>query len=110
MIFDLIIEDFKFKTIIGILDFEKEVPQDIVVDATISYQYDDKNFIDYMEIKCSIQKLLQNNKYGLLEEALLDIVHHLKNNFDVIKNIELRIKKLNITHDCIVGVKINKSF
>lgn len=110
MVFDLIIEAFKLKVIIGILDFEKQIPQEVLIEGKITYKYSREDFVDYIEVKNIIQKLLQTNQYGLLEDALLDITHHLKNKFNTIKNIELKIKKLNIDPDCIVGVKINKSF
>ncbi|WP_180674021.1 dihydroneopterin aldolase [Helicobacter sp. 13S00482-2] len=110
MIFDLIIEALRLKVIIGILDFERITPQDILIEGVITYEYIHNNFIDYIKIKDVIQNLVQNKKYELLEEALSDITDHLKNNFDTIKNIELKIKKLSITPDCVIGVKINRSF
>lgn len=110
MLFDLIIEAFKLKVIIGILDFEKQLPQEILIEGKITYKYSKEDFIDYIEVKNIIQKLLQDNQYGLLEDALLDITYHLKNKFNTIKNIKLKIKKLNIDSDCIVGMKINKTF
>lgn len=33
------IEDLRFQAIIGILDFERTTPQDVVVDLTIKYKY-----------------------------------------------------------------------
>lgn len=110
MIFDLIIEAFKLKVTIGILDFEKQIPQEVLIEGKITYEYSKQDFVDYIEVKNIIKKLLETSQYGLLEDALLDIIYHLKNKFNTIINIELEIKKLNIDPDCIVGVKINQSF
>ncbi|PAF49454.1 hypothetical protein BKH41_01975 [Helicobacter sp. 12S02232-10] len=106
----LIIQNLEFETIIGILDFERKNPQKILLEGEFTYNYKEKGFIDYVMLKNFIKQLLEANQYGLLEEALLDIIKNLKQNFDSISSVCLTLKKLHIINDCIVGVKINKIF
>ncbi|PAF44779.1 dihydroneopterin aldolase [Helicobacter sp. 11S02596-1] len=106
----LIIENFELEAIIGILDFERKIPQKILLEGVFTYDYHDKDFIDYIRVKNLIKELLETKQYGLIEEALLDIIKHLKQNFNPITSISLTLKKPQITNDCIVGVKVNKTF
>ncbi|PAF43020.1 dihydroneopterin aldolase [Helicobacter sp. 11S03491-1] len=110
MQFTLIIQDLKLKIIIGILESERLIPQEILLEGKITYEYTHSNFVDYIKIKDCIKKLLENNQYQLLEEALLDIIEKLKDHFQSIQSIKLSLKKLKITPDCTVGVEINHSF
>ncbi|MEK6658706.1 MAG: dihydroneopterin aldolase, partial [Campylobacterota bacterium] len=43
------IEDLKFQCIIGILDFERVTPQDVIINLAIEYDYK-KNFINYADV------------------------------------------------------------
>ena len=45
------IENLKFQTIIGILDFEREIPQDVVIDTIIDYSYSNGDFINYADVR-----------------------------------------------------------
>lgn len=109
MLFTLLIQDYYLEVIIGILDFERKQSQKILLNAEISYEYNEK-FLDYVEIKDFITKLLESKKYNLLEEALIDISNSLKDKFNLIKTISLEIKKIGILQDCIVGVKLKYNF
>ena len=50
------IEDLRFRCIIGILDFERTAPQDVIIDLQIEYDYE-KKFINYVDIVEFIKKL-----------------------------------------------------
>jgi dihydroneopterin aldolase len=98
------IEDLKFKTIIGILDFERKKPQKVVVDISIKYDFKYK-YIDYVYIIDKVKKMMKKNKYELIEDALKDISLSIKAEFENIKWIKMKIKKPDIIKGCMVGVK-----
>ncbi|PAF47773.1 hypothetical protein BKH46_02740 [Helicobacter sp. 12S02634-8] len=108
--FTLIIEDLELEAVIGILDFERVRSQRLIVQGAITYCYEGKNFIDYISVKEKIKSLLQTKQYGLLEEALEDITQTLKQKFDTIISICMTIKKPQISDDCSIGVRIDKTF
>lgn len=103
--YKIFIKDLKFDTIIGLLDFEREERQSIIVDFEASYEYND-NFIDYVEIKNIIVNEIKTKEYKLLEYACSDLSNILQNRFKSLKKIKLSITKPNILNDCIVGVSI----
>ncbi len=97
------IEDLKFQCIIGILDFEREKPQDVIVNANI--EYDDANgFINYADIVQIIKKTVIKSEFLLIEDALKEINLKLLKDYKAIKNIYLKITKPSILPDCKVSV------
>lgn len=103
-IFEIIIEDFKIKAIIGILEKERIYEQDIIINAKISYVYED-NFLNYIEVINLIEQLIKTQKYALLEEAMMDINAKLKSVFPAICSLSLTLKKPEILDSCIIGVR-----
>jgi len=97
------IEDLKFKTIIGILDFERENPQDVIVDLSFEYDFKDE-FIDYAQVSEIIKEMMKKNKFLLIEDAILEISSFLKKKFPQILWIDLKISKPSILADCKVSV------
>ncbi len=97
------IDDLKFKAILGILDFERTTPQDIVVNLTIEYDYKNE-FINYADVVELIKKDMIKHKFLLIEDALKHIAQELKKRFLSIKELKLKISKPAILDDCIVGV------
>jgi len=97
------IENLKFKCIIGILDFERDEPQDIIINLNIDYDYKDK-FINYAEITKIIKKEMIKNKFLLIEDALIKISAKLKKDFPLIKTLDLKITKPSILPDTQVSV------
>ena len=67
------IEALTFNVIIGLLDFERERPQRVIIDLEALYEYSDSEFIDYADMVTLIQNELKEKRYELLEEALLGI-------------------------------------
>ena len=102
----LCIKDLAMESIIGILPEERNVAQKIILNANIKYVYNqnEDNFLDYMKITNFIKECITNNKYGLLESALIDISNRLFSNFSSISSMFLEIGKPNITQECNISV------
>ena len=103
MVFSIIIENLSFEAIIGILPFERENPQKILIDGVFGYQ--SETFLDYVELRDTIIKLFQTQKYFLLEDAIKHISSTLQSQYPSLTSIELSIKKPDILKDCVVGLK-----
>ncbi len=100
------IEDLKFQCIIGILDFERETEQDVIVNLSI--EYDNTNgFINYADIVDIIKKNMIKNEFLLIEDALENLNLKLTKEYNSIKNINLKITKPSILPDCKVSVSNN---
>jgi len=105
----IIIKDFEFETIIGVLDFERTTPQKVVVNCKIKYKYQNE-YLDYAKISNIIQNILTTKKFEVIEDSLNYICSYLKNEFVEIKKIKLEILKPDILENCIVGAKILKKY
>ncbi len=97
------IEDLKFQAIIGILDFERTTPQDVIIDLTIVYDYVDE-FINYAHVASEIKNEMQKKQFYLLEDALAEISKTLQNKFSKINTLNLKITKPSIMPDCKVSL------
>ena len=97
------IEDLKFYTIIGILDFERLQEQEIVIDLTIDYNYQNK-FINYADVSELIKQHIKESKFLLIEDALSSVSKKLKNSFPLINTLYIRLSKPSILADCNVSV------
>lgn len=98
------IEDLKFKCIIGILDFERESPQDVIINVLIEYKFDDNSFLDYAKIVEDIKKLMIKEQFFLLEDAIGQISSRLIYDYVSIKKLYLKITKPSILDDCKVSI------
>ncbi len=103
------IEDLKFQTIIGILDFERTAEQDVIINLTLDYNYQDE-FINYADVSALIKNSMQTQKFLLIEDALLYLRDFLKKEFNKINTLELKITKPSILPDCKVSVSLFKDF
>ena len=81
----IVIENLEFYTIIGILESERELAQKVIVNLSIDYDFFDNNFIDYAEIVYFIEKHMKNEKFYLIEDALLSLSQNLKIKYPQIK-------------------------
>ena len=97
------IEDLKFQCIIGILDFERVTPQDIIINMTIDYEYKN-NFINYADIVKNIKKIMQEHNFLLIEDAINELNLKLIKDYNSIKSIYIKITKPSILPDCKVSV------
>lgn len=100
------IEALTFSTIIGILDFERIEAQTVVVDASINYVYSQDAFINYAEVIATIETLMIEKKYALLEDALTDIQDKLLKTYPKIIKLSLKITKPNIINHAKVALSL----
>lgn len=97
------IEDLKFQCIIGILDFERVTPQDIIVNLSIDYHYENE-FINYVEVVDLVKSLMITNKFLLIEDALKTITQNIVEKFSLLDTLHVKITKPSILPDCKVSV------
>ncbi|GAA8625763.1 dihydroneopterin aldolase [Helicobacter pylori] len=96
-----------FETILGILEFERLKPQKISVNLDLFYtQLPNKAYLDYIKIQDLIQKMMQENQYLLIEDALKDLSHALKARYSEISELYLKISKLEISPNFQVGASV----
>ncbi|GAA8473997.1 FolB domain-containing protein [Helicobacter pylori] len=101
------IHNFVFETILGILEFERLKPQKISVNLDLFYtQLPNKAYLDYIKIQELIQKMMQENQYLLIEDALKDLSHALKTRYNEISELYLKISKLEISPNSQVGASV----
>lgn len=103
------IEDLKFQTIIGILDFERETEQEVVINIVINYNYENK-FINYAEVVELVQSTMIQSKFLLIEDALAKLSKSLKENFSLIDTLFIKITKPTIIENAQVSVSQNYTF
>lgn len=98
------IEDLTFDVIIGLLDFERDKPQRVIVDCIINYTYEKKQFIDYAEVVLLIESQLKRERYTLLEEALEGVQEDIICTYPHIETLSLKIAKPDIIPSCTVAL------
>ncbi|MBL6970310.1 MAG: dihydroneopterin aldolase [Campylobacterales bacterium] len=97
------INKLEFKCIIGILEFERKTKQKVIVDISFKYDYKKDEFIDYSEVAFLVKQNLKQQKFGLIEDAILDTKELLEFKFDI-KKLKIKITKPDILKDCLVSV------
>ncbi len=101
------IHNLVFEAILGILKFERLKPQKISVNLDLFYtQLPNKAYLDYIKIQELIQKMMQENQYLLIEDALKDLSHALKTRYSGISELYLKISKLEISPNSQVGASV----
>ena len=98
------IEDLKFQCIIGILDFERVTPQDVIVNLEILYTFKKCNFINYAEVSELIENTMRTKQFYLIEDALTTLSLKLKQIFPIIEILNLKITKPSIMPNSKVSV------
>jgi len=100
------IEDLTFDCIIGILDFEREKEQKVILNISFEYYFNDdgSNFIDYSKVANYCENTMKKEKFLLIEDAILHLRKYLKTNYEM-KNLKVKISKPNIMPNCIVSVE-----
>jgi dihydroneopterin aldolase len=98
------IDTLEFDVIIGLLDFERETPQRVIVDVEASYNYSNEEFINYADMALLIQDELKEKRYELLEEALLGLKNILSSTYPQIKTLQIKIAKPDILSNCSVAL------
>jgi len=97
------INNLEFKCIIGILNFERAKKQKVIINVSFEYNFKDNAFIDYQEVANLIKKIMKQEKFQLLEDAIKNIENLLYQTYDI-KNLNLKISKPNILKNCIVSL------
>ncbi len=98
-----------FNAIIGILDHERTTAQRIVIDAALEYDFRG-GFIDYADAAEHIKTIMIQEKFELIEEALLMLKKRLKASYPAIETLSLKITKPDILPDCEVSVSETYKF
>ncbi len=106
----LVIENFSFECIIGILKSERTNPQRVEISANIEYSYEKHGFLDYMKICREIKREFNANRFRLLEDAVIRVCDTLKSKNPQILKINIKILKPDIRTDAKVGIAFEKSF
>ncbi|RUM66812.1 MAG: dihydroneopterin aldolase [Sulfurospirillum sp.] len=104
------IEDLKVNAIIGILDKERENEQEIIANIVIEYIREGSYFINYAHVASLIEEKLKQMKYGLLEDAIKDMMLHIKEDYPSAKSIKMKLSKPQIIDNCTVSVEISERF
>ena len=101
----VLIEELTFKTILGILPFERVKKQKVIIDISFEYNFkkDSKEFIDYSEVSALVKKTMNKRKFELIEDAILTLEKLIYKNFNL-SNLNIKITKPDILKDCIVSV------
>jgi dihydroneopterin aldolase len=101
------IEDLTFNTILGILPFEREFEQRVIVNLSFEYTYDedDKDFVDYSLVANDVKTIMKFEKFKLIEEALLFLKKELEKKY-YISGLDIKISKPDILDDCKVSVTL----
>lgn len=104
------IEALTFDVIIGLLDFERDRPQRVIIDLEASYEYQDNVFIDYADMVILIKNELKVKRYELLENALLGLKELLYTTYPQIQTLVLKISKPDILSECNVSLSKTWNF
>lgn len=100
------IENLTFSCILGILDFERINEQKIIINISFEYFYDDekKEFIDYSKVAFFVESSMKEQKFELIEDAILYLRKKLTNDYPM-KNLRIKISKPDIMPNCVVSVE-----
>lgn len=104
------IEALTFDVIIGLLDFEREKPQRVMIDLEADYTYENSDFIDYADMVLLIQNELKEKRYELLEEALLGLKSVIHSTYPQIQTLTIKLAKPDILPECSVSLSNSWSF
>ena len=104
------INDLEIEAIIGILECERVKKQKVVADIEIEYSYIKGCFLDYKKVSDIVSEMIIQNRYEILEDALIDITKKLKKTFSQIESLKIKLFKPDILKNCKVGVQLYKKF
>ena len=104
------IEALRFDAILGLLPHERETPQPVTVDATLTYTYRPDAFVDYARVAERIRTTLQEGRFELIEEAIEAIFHDIHRFFPSVETLRVKICKPAVLPDCRVCAEDFVSF
>lgn len=97
------IEKLSFECVIGILPFERETAQKVIVDISFEYDFCDNAHIDYAAVCSEVENLMKNSKFELLETAVDDVCKKLNSIYEI-QELFVKISKPDILPNCTVSV------
>ena len=97
------IEEFSFQCIIGILDYERENEQDVLINLALDYTFH-QDYINYALVAKQVKTLMKDHEFLLLEDALKKISTSLQSKYPNMEKLFLKITKPSILPDCKVSV------
>lgn len=102
------IDNLTFKTIIGILPFERVTKQKVVINISFAYKFTkgEEKFIDYSHVANMTKMIIKQEKFKLIEDAIIYLKRALQKEFKLTK-LKITISKPDILKDCIVSVGNN---
>ncbi|HIQ47372.1 MAG TPA: dihydroneopterin aldolase [Sulfurovum sp.] len=98
------IDALTLDVIIGLLDFERDRPQTVIVDLTVDYAYSEDAFIDYGDMVILLHNDLKSKRYILLEDALLGLKDILYAAYPHMQTLSIKISKPDIIAECSVAL------
>lgn len=104
------IEALTLDVIIGLLDFERDRPQRVLLDLKATYPYDNDTFMNYADMVETITYTLTKGKFELLEDALLALKHQLHTEYPQMETLSLKIAKPDILPYCTVALSEEWNF
>jgi len=104
------IDELRFEAIIGLLDFEREAEQTVIVDLELDYDYTPGSYLDYAAIAKAVTDHIRRERYELLEEALLGLETLLHRNYPAIRRLKCRLTKPHILPHARVSVSRESRF
>ena len=99
------IQNLTFKTIIGILPFERDTKQKVILSISFKYEFNKKNkdFISYADVSNMAKAIMKKEKFLLIEDAIIYLEKILSKEFNINK-LKIKITKPDILKDCTVSV------
>lgn len=102
----VLIENLEFKTIIGMLEFERTKAQKIKIDA----KFQAHEFIDYALVCEILENEFNKNKFVKVEDALNYFCDFFKKKYPTINYFFMKIIKKEILQNADVGAMIEEIF
>ncbi|MEA3288972.1 MAG: dihydroneopterin aldolase [Campylobacterota bacterium] len=97
------IEQLNFKTIIGILPFERVKKQKVIIDISFEYDFKNGQFVDYSKVAYDVKRTMKKEKFELIEDAINSLQKKLIKKYKV-RKLFIKISKPDILKDCKVSV------
>ena len=111
----IFLEAVKVKTHLGVPEWERQLPQTIVLDIEIAYDFSQAcqsdaidDTIDYAQVVARIRETLQEHRFRLVEALADHVCQLILKEFNA-KEVTLKVAKPNVLPDlAALGVKITR--
>jgi len=107
----IFVKDLRVMAIIGIYEKERTKEQPILIDIEAEYDYGKSSkMVDYEKMAKAVERCLKRKKFRLVEDACIFLADFLKERFETISSISIKVSKPEAVPNCIVGVQFSKTF